>query len=79
MKLPFPYEFMDSKDKMNYNGTKPDFSYYKDITVEEYDKILSNWNAKDETIKYLERDCLLIYEIVYKLLSNINNNYGLDV
>lgn len=57
-KLPFPYKFMDSYDKMNYIGNKPGYEYYN-IKYNDYNNISDNWNAKIETIKYLEQDCLI--------------------
>jgi len=34
----FPYTFV-SKDNLNYKGKLPDFSYYKNITQDEYNNI----------------------------------------
>jgi hypothetical protein len=50
---------MDSYEKLYYIGKKPDIHYFDNITKEEYEKIDSLWVAKDETVKYLKRDCQL--------------------
>ncbi len=77
-KQKFPYLFMDSYEKLYYIGKKPDIHYFDNITKEEYEKIDSLWVAKDETVKYLKRDCQLQYEILNLFFKDIQSRYAIN-
>jgi hypothetical protein len=50
----FPYKFMDSYDKINYIGIKPEPCYYELNKLPDDYHDIKSWNAKDETLKYIK-------------------------
>ena len=60
-KLEFPHDFVNKENFNNYIGEHP------------YNKEISNWNLKEECIKYCIRDC----EIVQEMLKIIFNEESL--
>src|SRR5438874_948760 len=62
----FPYKFPNNSN-LNYVGLKPDYSFYNDITIEEYNEIPNNnWSVKTETEKYLCDDLFSLYQVLKK-------------
>lgn len=60
-KLYFPHSFVNINN-LNYIGCTPDITYYKNIAVESYNKLIKkDWNLKNELLKYLTRDVELLY------------------
>lgn len=58
----------------------PDISYYNDVYKSEYSKLItSNWSFKDETIKYLNLDLLVLYEILVKANKQVFMDYDLNM
>lgn len=78
-KLAFPYTFMNNVDKLNYIGDKPLYSYYKNMSIEVYNKIPNLWNAHKESILYNRNDCIVLYDVLLLFLTGLNNEYGQDV
>ena len=74
----FPYKFM-SKDTLFYVGNKPSKSKYENIDKKNYDLITKKWNSQDETIKYLEKDLLSLFEIINKFSDYTYVKYGVQV
>lgn len=77
----FPYKLYD----INYNSKLvPDFKYFSNITIDEYnaykdsfiDKI---WNFKDEAIKYCILDCISLHQILSKFNTLIFNKFKLNI
>ena len=74
----FPYNFMNKKT-LFYIGDKPSKSLYNNIDKNSYDLITNNWNSEHETIKYLEKDLLSLYEIINKFSDYTYVKYGIQV
>ena len=75
----FPHNFIN-KDNLNYIGDTPDFYYFKNMPIETYNKMKSsNWNLKDECLKYLESDVLGLLEVMVKFNEKIFNLYSLNI
>lgn len=74
----FPYKFMN-KNTLFYSGDKPSKSYYEDIDKKTYNLITNNWNSQLETIKYLEKDLLSLFEIINKFSDYTYVKYGVQV
>jgi hypothetical protein len=75
----FPYEFVNNIN-LNYIGPIPDFKYWVNITLEEFNSIKTNiWNLKSETIKYCEQDCITLYEILVKFNELIFQNWSINI
>ena len=54
----FPHGFV-RVDNLNYVGDKPDFSYYTDIELTDYEAIPNkNWSLINELLKYLWNDII---------------------
>jgi DNA polymerase type B, organellar and viral len=73
----FPYLFVN-KYNLNYIGPSPHISYYnEDIDKNEYYKTLSvgvgvyNWNLREETLKYLNKDLQSLFEILTKFQETL--------
>lgn len=75
----FPYSFVN-KNNLLYYGEKPDFTYYNNISINEYNNIpISNWSLRLETIKYLSNDLISLYLILKQFNDYIFNHYGLNI
>lgn len=74
----FPYNFMDSLNKINYIGIKPDKYLYTNGLPDNYDNI-KFWDAKKETLEYLKNDCVSLYQIIDKFSHNIHLLNGVDI
>ena len=77
-KTRFPYQFMSSNESKYYNGPKPSKEFWGDISDLEYNKIPDNWNAKEETDKYLKNDCVLLYNIQQIIFKEINHQENVN-
>lgn len=63
----FPYLFA-SRKTLFYKGITPDFTYYKDISLSEYNDLYKKvWDMEKECIDYLEKDLLSLYEVLVKV------------
>ncbi len=65
-----PHEWI-TLSKLEYVGDKPDIKYFENISAEEYENISNVYNFKKECNKYLERDCISLYEILYSFQNTI--------
>lgn len=74
----FPYKFMN-KNTLFYTGDKPSISQYENIDKKSYNLITNNWNSQLETIKYLEKDLLSLFEIINKFSDYTYVKYGVQV
>nr|YP_010146942.1 hypothetical protein K4014_mgp25 [Cyclocybe aegerita]QQP21451.1 hypothetical protein [Cyclocybe aegerita] len=76
----FPYLFSD----INYVGEVPEYRYYNNISLEDYNKykeLYNNkiWNFKEEAIKYCNLDCISLFEIISKFNTLIFNKFSLNI
>lgn len=83
----FPFDFVNKSDiTLNYIGKVPEFEYFNNITIEEYNNYYKNynngllpWNLKVEVIKYCELDVISLYEVILKFQSLIYSTFKLDI
>jgi len=81
----FPYRFVNNREiSLEYEGAIPDFKYFDNISLEEYNiycsKFKNNtWNLRKETIKYCELDCFVLYQIIDKFSDNIFKLFRMDI
>lgn len=60
----FPHSFVN-KQNLNYIGHKPDFCFYDNLNINDYNKIpVNNWNLKLECLDYLSADIKGLYEVL---------------
>src|SRR6266567_3793113 len=76
----FPYLLSDTE----YIGDVPDFKYFTNISVEEYNKykesfINKTWSLKIESRKYCELDCISLFQILSKFNNLIFNRFKLNI
>lgn len=69
---------MSSNESKYYNGPKPSQELWGDISDLVYNKIPDNWNAKEETDKYLKNDCQLLYNIQQVIFKEINHQENVN-
>lgn len=77
----FPYTFT-TKERLDYIGPVPEYSYFKDLGLKEYNIILSNiklWNLKRETLLYLEKDIISLHQIILEFSNKMYNNLQVDI
>ena len=77
----FPHLFVE-EEKLNYIGNKPDIKYYSlsNISLDDYNQInSSNWNLKEECLKYLEKDVLGLLEVLNKVSLYYFYEFGLNI
>jgi hypothetical protein len=65
----YPYKFVNEINiPLDYVGKVPSFEYFEGISAEEYDLYTHNynddWNLKEETIKYCNKDVIVLYNII---------------
>lgn len=75
----YPYEFV-TEENLDYVGNVSDKKYFNKISDEEY-KILkeSVYNLKEETLKYLRGDLEILYNIMHKFYSIMDNEFELNI
>ena len=75
----FPYKFSHI-DNISYVGNTPSISYYEDISLENYNKLISKtWSFADETRKYLELDLNSLFEVLSKANKSLFLDYNIDM
>jgi DNA polymerase type B, organellar and viral len=78
----FPHLFVN-ENNLNYIGEVPDYKYFDDISVDNYNKYKSNfnnnWCLKDEVIKYCNLDCISLFQILFKFNNMIFDLFGKNV
>ena len=76
----FPYRFVTEENiKINYNSSIPDYNYFDGITIDQYNDyskefINKQWNLKEQTIKYCERDCRVLYKVLEEFFKENYEN-----
>jgi len=76
----FPVLFNDT----NYIGKVPDYKYFSNTTLLEYNnyKIEFNdkiWNFREEATKYCSIDCISLYQVLNKFSKLIFDNFKLNI
>ena len=66
----FPHNWI-TQEKLDYIGPKPDITSFPDISIKEYQEILEPYNLKVECLKYLEADCVSLYQVLNKFQADI--------
>jgi len=85
----YPYEFIDSDDKLNYHGLPPKESFYSKlsqshISETDYEHAQNVYNKlkcksfKDYHLTYLQCDVLLLSDVFENFRKTCQNYYGLD-
>ena len=77
----FPYKFPNLSN-LEYVGSVPDFNHFENISYTQYIlykiKYLT-WSLREETIKYCEKDCISLFEIIKKFNDRIYNKWSLNI
>ncbi len=76
----FPYGLSN----INYNGEVPEFKYFNNINIDEYNKykdsfINKTWSFKVESKKYCELDCISLFQILTKFNKLIFDRFKLNI
>ena len=85
----YPYEFIDDKDKLNYDGLPPKEKFYSKLTqsnindndYERCKNVYNKLNCKsflDYHLTYLKCDVLLLADVFENFRKTCLNNYELD-
>lgn len=79
----FPYSFV-KEDNLEYVGNLPDMKYFDEPNfIFRYqlmtDWYTNNWSLKDETLKYLSKDIISLYEIIGKMDEIVFSNYRINI
>jgi DNA polymerase type B, organellar and viral len=89
----FPYTFVH-RNNLFYIGNKPSRKFFvvkqKDnttntvkeeiLSIDEYKLIKSeNWSVKEETLSYLEKDLISLFQVIDKFNNKIYNEYGMHI
>jgi len=79
----FPHNFINYNN-LFYEGKVPDIRFFNNINKDDYNKILEGcntqkWIAKDNCLKYLEKDLDLLYDAVIMFGKEIWNEYGVNI
>jgi DNA polymerase type B, organellar and viral len=79
----FPYSFVN-ENNLDYIGPVPDFKYFDNISINEYNEYKSmfdnnHWNLKNEAIKYCEIDCVSLYQVIIKFSNMIFDLFKINI
>ena len=79
----FPYDFVSS-DTIKYMGNVPDFKYFDKINYEDYLKYCetyndSIWDCKKESLFYLEKDLISLFNVVMAFNKIIYNKFKVNI
>nr|ADO51614.1 dnapol [Moniliophthora roreri] len=75
----FPHSFVN-KQTFNYIGNKPNIDYYDNIDITDYNKITeTNWNLKEECLKYLNDDIKSLFDIMNEFSRFIYINFNVQM
>jgi len=80
----FPYNFV-KENNLNYIGALPDIKYFDqpDNFIFHYQLMIkwcqNNWSLKDETLNYLSKDLISLYQILKKMDEIIFSNYRINI
>lgn len=86
----FPYSFVN-ENNLNYKGPKPDINFFNDkVTKDVYNNLTNipvitetykdeSWSMRDETILYLEKDLISLYQIINKMSDLIFKSYKINI
>ena len=75
----FPYKF-SVKENLFYIGNTPDLSYYTNLSTSEYNQYCQdNWDFKQESVKYLEKDLISLHEILTKANQQVFLDYKINM
>ena len=78
----FPYSFVN-ENNLDYVGPVPDFKYFDNITIKEYNEYClifnNNWNLREEAIKYCEIDCISLYQVILKFSNMIFDLFKINI
>jgi len=71
-------------NNINYQGSVPDIKYFKDISLEDYEKYKAShsdkiWNFKTEAIAYCSIDCKALYQILSRFNKLIFEKFRLNI
>lgn len=80
----FPYDFVNKMDNLNYVGEVPGFHYFNGISYDEYVEysnqfINKPWSLRDETIKYCENDCIVLFEVISEFSNIIFSLFRINI
>lgn len=71
----FPYAFVNDPNlDLDYKGIVPDFKYFSDLSLVDYNNYTQNfniWSLKYETIKYCLQDCIVLYQVLKNFSQSI--------
>ena len=76
----FPYLLPD----INYKGHVPDFKYFTDISIEEYNKYKDSfkgkeWNFRAESTLYCVKDCISLHQVLSKFQMLVKDKFQLNI
>lgn len=75
----FPHEFVNGVP-LDYIGDTPEFKYWEDLTLEEYNQLISNkWSIREEVIKYCIQDCVTLYQIIDKFSQLVFDKWQINI
>jgi DNA polymerase type B, organellar and viral len=75
----FPHTFVN-RDTLNYKGNTPSIEYWNDLNMDKYNQLYSkDWDLQKECLKYLDKDLISLYGIIYTFNKYVYENYGLQL
>lgn len=80
----FPHRFVN-KDTLNYNGPVPEYIYFDSnkTSITDYkeycQRFSENWSLKDEAIKYCEKDCISLFEVIVNFGNKIYELFKVNI
>lgn len=80
----FPYDFVNASN-LHYIGALPDYKYFPqslDMLIK-YTNMVNwynnNWDMKSETLNYLTKDLISLYQVILEMDKIIFNNYRINI
>jgi hypothetical protein len=79
----FPHKFVNYQT-LDYHGELPSINYFYNVDNIKYNDYLktidrNNWNLKTEAIKYCEKDCISLYEVIEKFNELFYSKFKINI
>jgi len=75
----FPHNFVN-ENNLNYEGITLDINFFNDISIQEYEGVISNyWNLRGELIHYFTLDLKSLHEVLNIFIKDIFNVENIDI
>lgn len=74
----YPHLFVN-ENNLDYVGAKPGIEFFQEVSLSEYNDVPSEWNLKNECLKYLDCDVHGLLEAMNKANDLFYSDYSINI